>query len=259
MTTTPPPLPPPLPPSPPPLPTTKPGRVPKEEVQAFLDRGFVALGLTPGRYLVGGRQYHGTVEGRLVDVYLRPVYFRSNPGLPSQYHGHDLELYVRGGFRTRLSLVHKKSVNSWVETKLIKLTALEVKEVEEAGLALHAQDEIWARGFFESGKSTVLNVAQRDGGRCMSSLRVYPSVLNLNCRQYWNAYTPEKIHSFVQDLLRLAEIGESLPPPYPPQVETQKERGFYDRSKTIPWGCLGVGIAVAFICFVLFTLIQLNT
>lgn len=237
----------------------KPGSVPKQDVMEFLDRGFAALGLTPGRYLVGGRQYHGTAQGRLVHVYLRPVYFRSNSNLPSQYHGHDLELYVRGGFRTRLSLVHKQSLNSWVETKFAKLPAVDVKEVEEAGLALHARDEIWARGFFESGKTTVLNIAQRDGGRCMSSLRVYPTVLNLNSRQFWNAYTPEKIHSFVQDLLQLAEVAEALPPPCPPEVETQKERGFYDRSKTIPWGCLGVGIAVAFICFVLFTLIQLNT
>lgn len=91
--------PPPLPPQPPPLPV-KPGAVPKEDVLEFLDRGFVALGLAPGQYLVGGRQYHGTVEGRLVDAYFTPLSAPA-PNGPRQYHGHDLELYVRGGFRTR--------------------------------------------------------------------------------------------------------------------------------------------------------------
>lgn len=65
------------------------------------DPMFQPLGLFGSSYLNQGRQYHGTIQGRRVDVYLHPVMRQRSvltlPGLSTQamtYFGHVLQIYV---------------------------------------------------------------------------------------------------------------------------------------------------------------------
>jgi len=65
-----------------------------------LDDAFTPVGLTGSMYLLNGRQYHGVVSGRQVDVYF--------------YRGPTLDFYLSTPLKTRLGISQKDSIGQAV-------------------------------------------------------------------------------------------------------------------------------------------------
>jgi hypothetical protein len=169
-----------------------------------LNAAFVPLGLRGSSYLLLGRQLHGTFAGRQVDVYpskgLLVVYFATS---------------VKTQFRceTRHGLLRPIA---WMWQG--RARALDGADLGH--LDYSARDEAWARELLGDpiARSAILRLSGAEGppeARLWGAFLVLrPGAFLLQvARPKLATVTPERARQWLADLLALAEVAESLPPP----------------------------------------------
>lgn len=166
-----------------------------------LDAAFTPLGLAGKMYLLNGRQYHGQIGGRQVDVYF--------------YRGPALDVYVSANLKTRLGIGSKDSVGNFV-AGLINRTPLPLADPDLARFNVFPLDETWGRAVVldPTARAALLALLADESALEMRQVVIQPGAILLRrYRGAQTAITPENARQWVNQLLTLARAAENLPPP----------------------------------------------
>jgi nitrate reductase NapE component len=180
-----------------------------------LDAVFGPLGLAGSTHMLTGRQYHGTVEGRQVDAYV--------------YRGPTLELRVSTPLQTRLNAVEKAAVVRPVAWAF-KYEPLALNDPGLQDLSITALDEDWARRLLsdQAVRAILQRLVAGGAGALIQQVALQPSAFSLHLYRsrglFGYAIAPDQARQWLDDLLVLAHIAESLPAPQKTAELTSLER-----------------------------------
>ncbi|MCA9837104.1 MAG: hypothetical protein KC422_09315 [Trueperaceae bacterium] len=202
-------------------------RFSQAEVNEYLDDIFLPLDLEGQAYVLSaGRQYHGSYEGRGLHIFTRAVKMSRSNGGGSVYMGHNLELLLDSPLKTRATLVHSASLNSFFAAHLRALEPVPVLDFTQNDFSFQAHDVHWAMSLVDEAKELMLLMAQQDTKVGFSSLNLYPEAVSLSLRLPWDTISQERVADWLEQLLDFATIAESLPPPMQPLEESKTEHDF---------------------------------
>jgi len=187
-----------------------------------LDDAFTPLGLTSSLYLLNGRQYHGAVGGRQVDIYF--------------YRGPTLDLYLSTPLKTRLGISVKDSVGQAV-SGLMNRQPLNLDDGDLSRLNIFPLDEGWTRALLAdpTAKAAILRLTADEGSYELRQVLLQPEAFVLRCSHTdQKKITNENARQWLSDLTTLARSAESLPPPTKTAEASTLERNTrVDRNKLI--------------------------
>jgi hypothetical protein len=166
---------------------------------SWLDAVFAPLGLNGKAYLWNGRQYHGQVRGRQVDVYL--------------YRGPNLDIYVASSTNTRMGIGLKGRITE-AASQITSLPELIFYDPGLEQLTITALDEQWGRGLLNNStaRDAILRLTSAQPGFEFRNLLIQPEAIQLqNNHFHWKGITAENLQLWMDDLLSLAGIAESQP------------------------------------------------
>jgi hypothetical protein len=182
----------------------------------WLDAVFTPLGLSGSAYMISGRQYQGTVDGREVTARF--------------YRGPTLELYVGTPLQTRLGIAEKTKVGLAL-AGVFQRQPLSLEDPDLEGLSVFALDEDWARSLLSDPKAKVLLLRLMQAGESwtlMQQVHLRPGTFLLRLYRNKNLFrysvAPEEAREWLDDMLALARIAEALPAPQMTAEETSAER-----------------------------------
>ena len=201
-----------------------------------LDALFVPLGLEGGAYQSFFRQYHGVVYGRQADVWLR--------------RGPVLEIDIATSLRTRLGVTAPQADTSFF-ADLGGRRPLALADPETAALSVFTLDETWTRALFaDPTASGALRRLTALGATVFTRQHVLlkPGTLTLmlsgNRRMFGIDITAEQVRVWVDDLVRVALAGETLPPPQMTAELSAPEQYTLELRRQNPYFALWVGLAI---------------
>jgi len=181
-----------------------------------LDAIFTPLGLAGERYLLTGRQYHGTVEGRQVSARF--------------YRGPMLELHLGTPLQTRFGVAEEGSTTLAL-AGLFGRQPLALDDPDLSGLHIFALDEGWTRSLLADPEARTLIRRLMRAGESWALVRqvvLGPGTLRLRLyrskRLFKYEIAPEEARRWLDDLLALARIAEGLPAPRVTAEESSAER-----------------------------------
>jgi hypothetical protein len=181
-----------------------------------LDTAFTPLGLVGKRYLLTGRQYHGTVEGRQVSARF--------------YRGPMLELHLGTSLQTRFGVAEEGSTTLAL-AGLFGRQRLAMDDPDLSGLHIFALDEGWTHSLLADPEARTLIQRLMRAGESWALVRqvvLGPGALRLRLyrskRLFKYEITPEEAQRWLDDLLALARIAEGLPAPTVTAEESSAER-----------------------------------
>jgi hypothetical protein len=214
---------------------------------AQLDAVFNPLGLNGKPYLWNGRQYHGTLNGRQVDVYF--------------YRGPSLVIYIASPLNTRLG-IRWKGHFSQIVSSTVNRPELDSNDPDLAHLGIYTLDEAWGRELLDNAqaKAAILRLITNEAGFEFRNLLFQPEAIQFQIHRInLSAITTENLRIWVNDLFDLTGIAESLPAPSVSAVASAMERKTrLNRSDfTIPimgitCGIIGFFAAILTIIIILF-------
>jgi len=182
----------------------------------WLDGIFTPLGLQGSLYMLTGRQYRGAIQGREVSIRF--------------YRGPTLDLYISAPLQTRLSITHKDMASP----ALARMFGHQAMSPDIPGvndLNIFAMDENWARSLLAGAEAQSIIRRLLDAGASWALLRqihFQPEALYLRLYRNKNLFkydiTPEEGRQWLNDLLALARVAESLPAPQTTAEESSLEQ-----------------------------------
>lgn len=168
------------------------------------DTIFGPLGLKGKMYMLSGRQYLGTAKGRQVDVRF--------------YRGPTLDIRVSTTAQARLSIANSDTVSLSL-ARMFGREPLDLTDPGLSGLTIFARDEVWAlsllanpevkallRQLILSESSFLIHQVHLDSGNLRLFLYRNKGLFKFNI-------TPEESKQWLNGLLALARIAETLPAP----------------------------------------------
>jgi hypothetical protein len=168
------------------------------------DALFTPLGLEGKTYMISGRQYQGTVQGRQVDARL--------------YRGPALDIRVDTTAQARLSIANSDAV-SLTLARTFGRKPLELNDPALSGITVFAPDESWAISLLINPevKALLPQLILGESSFLMRQIHLEPGKLRLflyrNKGLFKFTITPEQAEQWLNGLLSLARIAESLPSP----------------------------------------------
>lgn len=205
-----------------------------------LDEAFKPLGLEGKVHLTNGRQYHGTVQGRRVDIYF--------------YRGPTLEIFVEANVKSRIGIGAKSSIGAAV-AGMINRQPLELGDADYAAFNIYANDPQWARDIFSDStfKQSSIRLATNPTSYGLYNVIIAPGGVKIQRRYIpTNAITPESAREWINDLIAIARIVEAQPAPQKVEEESASSRKMrVDRDAFyLPWilGTIGFFVMMA-LCF----------
>lgn len=196
----------------------------QRDVNDYLDEVFTPLGLEAQAYIMSaGRQYHGSYEGRGLHIFSRAVKMSRSGGGGSVYMGHNLEFLLDSPLKTRATLVHSASLNSFFAGHLRALEPVPVLDFSQNNFSFQAHDLQWAMSLVDEAKELMLLMAQQDKTVGFSSLSIYPEAVSLSLRLHWEVISAERVMDWLEQLCDFATIAESLPLTHQPLEESKNE------------------------------------
>jgi hypothetical protein len=179
---------------------------------ARLDAAFTPLGLTGKALMFVGRQYHGILEGRQVDVYF--------------YRGPSLDIYIASPLNVRLG-IGIKGQYSHTQSGVPNFPELIIDEPELANLGIYPLDHRWATDLLEnfSARADIISLTTKESKSESRTLIFQPEALQLQLyRIDISILTFEKLRLLVSSCIHLVGVAESLPPPAVPVTASALER-----------------------------------
>jgi len=185
--------------------------------------------------MISGRQYQGTVQGREI--------------IARFYRGPTLDLYVGTPLQTRLGIA-EKSHTSLALAGMVGREPLALDDPDLDGLSIFALDEEWAHSLLADleAKSLLLRL-MRAGESWVLMQQVYlqPGAFHLRLYRNRNLFKygiePQEAQEWLDDLLALARIAETLPSPQVTAEESGAER-LVRSGRTFPVVLLAVVLLV---------------
>jgi len=181
-----------------------------------LDAAFTPLGLEGERYMLTGRQYRGTIEGRQARVLF--------------YRGPMLELHLSTPLQTRFGVAEVGSTTPAL-AHLFGRDPLDLDDPDSGGLRVYALDESWARSLLAAADSRRLIKRLLNGGggwALVKQVVLGPGSFRLRLYRSKHLFkyeiTPEDAQQWIDDLLALAQTAEGLPAPTLTDEESTGER-----------------------------------
>ena len=211
-----------------------------------LDSAFNPLGLKGKAYLWNGRQYHGTLNGRQMDVYF--------------YRGPSLDIYLTSPTNTRLSIGLSGPLNG-MAARALNQSELTIVDPDLAQLAFVSLDQEWGRQLLEvpQAKAAILQLISTRLGHGFRNLLIQPEAILLQINLLdLREVTTDNVRYWLNDLLDLARIIEALPPPSVTAAASAMERkNRMNRTEYalpvagVTWGIFTV-MAVIFVILIIF-------
>jgi len=205
-----------------------------------LDEAFKPLGLDGKMYLTNGRQYHGTVQGRRVDIYF--------------YRGPTLEIFVEANVKSRIGIGVKSSIGAAVGG-MINRQPLELGDADYAPFSIYANDPQWAQDIFADPafKQPVVRLVTNPTSHGLYNVIIAPGSAQIQRRYIsTNAITLDSVREWINNLIAIAGIVEAQPAPQKVEEESASSRKMrVDRDAfNLPWilGTIGFFIVLA-VCF----------
>jgi hypothetical protein len=213
-----------------------------------LDVAFARLGLTGRSYLLEGRQYHGIMSGRPVDVYF--------------YRGPKLDIYIFAHFNTRLG-IGLRGRYTHLQSGVVNRPLMVINDPEMAHLGVYPQDAQWSRALVENpaAKGSILTLTTVESKSEYRNLQFQPEALFVQLHRFkFNHLTTEKLRFWISESITLSETVESLPSPTVTAAPLDVERwSRSDRSGyTVLLGLITIGIIAFFTLIIIIFMIILN-
>lgn len=177
-----------------------------------LDAVFNPLGLTGKAYLWYGRQYHSTLIGRQMDVYF--------------YRGPSLDIYIASPLNTHLG-IRLKGRLSQMASSLYNRPELVSNDPDLVHLGIYPLDEPWTRELLSDAqaKAAILRLMSVETEFELRNLLFQPEAIQFQIHRInLKGITAENLRIWVNDLLVLVKIAESLPTPNISSVASVMER-----------------------------------
>ena len=164
---------------------------------------FEPLGLKGKMFLLNGRQYLGTAKGRQVDIRF--------------YRGPTLDIRVSTTTQARLSIANSDTV-SLPLARMFGREPLDLTDPGLSGLTIFAHDEVWALSLLANPevKALLRQLILSESAFLMRQIHLDPGKLRLflyrNKGLFKFNVTPDEAKQWLNGLLALARIAETLPP-----------------------------------------------
>jgi hypothetical protein len=207
-----------------------------------LDAIFKPLGLEGRTYMLYGRQFHGMVNGRELDVYI--------------FRGPTVELHLKTSVQASLNVFDKNSISVSTACAFDK-RPLSSSDPALNHLVIYTIDESWAYQLLEQEQSVEAIHALMSQGADWAIFRrveLLPGEvhLNLNCSKSWwnNPIDEGKVRAWLTSMHVLAKIAESLPAPEVRAKPTDHTRQSRQRMSIFSPGRL-LQSSLAFLCALL--------
>jgi len=202
----------------------------------WMDDIFVPLGLHGRSYAVSGRQYHGQVRGRNVDVLFT--------------RGPMLSIYVSADVFTRAGFSNPEDVSQGL-AKMFNKTAL---DWGNDALTVYSQEDAWGRAFIDQqeAQDTLQDLILTDTPFAIHQILVEPGYLMLRLYRtnamFDFTISPEQGKHWVERLIRLAELAERQPTPEEPLAVSALSSSLR-KGRAAKWGWVIVGgIVLMMLC-----------
>ena len=206
----------------------------------LFDTAFAPFGLEPQGYLISGRQYRGTFQGRQVNVYF---YISGGRFLRVP----TLQIYVGANIRTRLGIGTRNALTT-MAGDLLKHPPLDLNDSDFADLLLYPLDERWSRDLFRDhhGREAILRLAGARDGMGVHGLEFAPESVRFQLRHFEiGSINPEIIRNWMDDLFLVAEMAEAISPPMKTAVAGSMEKtSRTDRNAQLP---VIIGVVLALV------------
>ena len=197
-----------------------------------LDDAFSPLGLTGNAYMWNGRQYHGLLHGRQVDVYF--------------YRGPSMDIYIASRLTTRLGIGLKGRKNQPFSIGMNQAELL-INDPAMADIGVYSIDEHWGRELLDDpfARAIILRLTALQTGLEFRNLMFQPEALHFHIH-YINpgTLTPENVRIWITDLFDLAKVAESLSPPGVTDAASSLERKARLRRSDFTLPLLGISCGV---------------
>lgn len=171
---------------------------------AQMDAAFTPYGLTGRRYMTIGRQYHGSYQGRQLDIYF--------------YRGPVLDIYLAAAVRTRLGVGLKDRVVAAISGLVNRQPVGDLIPGYE-NLHIFGADHSWARGLLndlpvQAVLLRLVSVGSEAGPFEINQVIFNPEALHFNLYRLNQArITPANVAQWLRDLALLAAAVEAQPAP----------------------------------------------
>ena len=197
-----------------------------------LDAAFTPLGLTGKMYLQNGRQYHGTLRGRQIDVYV--------------YRGPTLQIYLAAPLGTRVG-ISRKGIIQKIAADSLKKETLDISDPGFDHLSIYPLDHRWMRELVTDpqAREIILRLTEEQAAAEIRTLMIQPNalLLQLGYTQIKNI-TPENVRAWMDDLWELARIADGLHPPTKTAEETEMEHTTRTARSKYTWPIIGITCGV---------------
>lgn len=209
--------------------------------KTMLDAAFATLGLEGGVYQTWFRQYHGTVAGRQVDVYLQ--------------RGPLLSVEIGTPLRTRLGVTGAQA-DTRALARLFGREPLVLDDPVTRDLTVFPHDEAWTRALLADSRAVDLlrrlTATDAQFTRQQVHLRsgAFALMLSGNRQLLDFQVAPAQAAQWLDDLLALARIAESLPAPQITVEPSPAERLLDKVRQSNPYLPLWIGLGVMFFILV---------
>jgi hypothetical protein len=167
------------------------------------DSAFAPLGLSGESYVQGGRQYHGEVGGRHVDIYWT-------------LQGPRLVIEVASSVATRMAVGTATGLGNMLKS-VLSLRAVDLSyDPGYAGLAASGHDDGWVRWVLAQPnvRQLTLGLAHQANPSEMRVVVVAPGKVGLNLHFVpLTVLEPAYVHGVIHQLMHLAATLEAMPQP----------------------------------------------
>ena len=214
-----------------------------------LDAALTPFGLTGNAYIWNGRQYHGTLNGRQVDVYF--------------YRGPSLDIYIASPLNTRMGIGLNGRLSRSV-SNMVNRPELVTADPDLAQLSIYSMDERWGRELLGDllAKAIILRLTAVQPGFEFRNLLFQPEAIHFQVHHInSSSITLENLRDWMVDLLDLIKIAESLPAPSVAAAASSLERkARLSRSDfTLPIAGITCGIIGVFTALLIVGLVLLSS
>ncbi|MFZ0545087.1 MAG: hypothetical protein WAM60_06600 [Candidatus Promineifilaceae bacterium] len=206
----------------------------------WLDEAIAPLGLEGKSYALSGRQYHGTYQGRQVDILF--------------YRGPTFSIFVGTPLQTKLSVAERSKAGMAIG-RAFKREPLTTADPQLENLVIYAHEETWGQALVAQPEAAAVfnRLINGENKFLFHQLHLYPNAflfrLYRSKKLFEFKIQPEQIQAWFSDLLKLAQIAEALPAPQE-IVQASRLEQASRTGEASKWGLwIGVGIvAVLILC-----------
>lgn len=204
----------------------------------WLDEAMAPLGLEGKSYGISGRQYHGSFQGRQVDILF--------------YRGPTFSMFVGTPLKTKISVAERNRLGLGL-ARAFKREPLPTMNPDLEDMVVYAHEEAWGQALIARSEATAVlrRLVYGESKFLLHQVHLYPESFLFRMYRSKGLFDfkigPEEVQAWFSDMVKLAEIAEALPLPQEALEASRLEQGSRT-GEAAKWGLwIGVGI-VAVLC-----------